>query len=176
MGMNMKSVLLVSLLMVSALVAAQAQTDEAPDSLASEVEDLKKAIVQLNRDLFILEQDLLFPSSTQVAVYLSVDVGHFFQLDAVELKVDAETVTHYLYTERQVDALHRGGVQRLFVGNVNQGSHELTAVFTGIGPESRPYKRAVSLTFDKSARAAAVELSILDSPARQQPEFVATVL
>ncbi|RDV28238.1 hypothetical protein DXV75_04285 [Alteromonas aestuariivivens] len=144
--------------------------------LAAEVEDLKKALIQLNRDLFILEQDLLFPSSTQVAVYLSMDVGHFFNLDSVEVKVDGDTVTHYLYTQRQVDALYRGGVQRLFVGNVNQGEHTLTAVFTGIGPESRPYKRAVTVEFDKSAKPAALELSIVDSSARQQPEFIATVL
>lgn len=60
-------------------------------------------------------------------MYLSLDVGVYFQLDAVELVIDDETATHYLYTERQVNALKRGGVQRLYMGNVNQGAHQLTA-------------------------------------------------
>ena len=144
--------------------------------LNTQIEDLKKALINLNRDLFILEEDLLFPSSTQVAVYLSLDVGVYFQLDAVELVIDDETATHYLYTERQVNALKRGGVQRLYMGNVNQGAHELTAFFIGIGPENRTYKRAVTLAFEKDDDAQAVELKITDSSAKHQPEFTATVL
>ncbi|WP_414829934.1 hypothetical protein [Alteromonas sp. H39] len=155
---------------------AQEDATSAPGTLESDIEDLKKALINLNRDLFILEQDLLFPSSTQVAVYLSVDTGAYFSLDAVELKIDDEEVTHYLYTDRQIDALHRGGIQRLFVGNVNQGEHELTAFFVGYGPEGRAYKRAVSLTFEKSGKPAALELRIRDEASKQQPEFTATVL
>lgn len=148
-----------------------------PDSdLAAEMETLKQALVNLNRDLFILEEDLLFPSSTQVAVYLSMDVGEYFKLDAVELKIDGKLATNYLYTDRQVNALYKGGVQRLFVGNINQGSREITAFFIGTGPENRPYKRAVTLEFEKEDEAATVELKIVDSTSKQQPTFLATLL
>jgi hypothetical protein len=148
-----------------------------PDSdLAAEMETLKQALVNLNRDLFILEEDLLFPSSTQVAVYLSMDVGEYFKLDAVELKIDGDLATHYLYTDRQVNALYKGGVQRLFVGNVNQGTREISAFFIGTGPEDRPYKRAVTLEFDKDDEAATVELKIVDSTSKQQPTFSAILL
>jgi hypothetical protein len=148
-----------------------------PDSdLAAEMETLKQALVNLNRDLFILEEDLLFPSSTQVAVYLSMDVGEYFKLDAVELKIDGKLATNYLYTDRQVNALYKGGVQRLFVGNINQGSREITAFFIGTGPENRPYKRAVTLEFEKEDEAATVELKIVDSTSKQQPTFSATLL
>jgi len=148
-----------------------------PDSdLAAEMETLKQALVNLNRDLFILEEDLLFPSSTQIAVYLSMDVGEYFKLDAVELKIDGKLATHYLYTDRQVNALYKGGVQRLFVGNINQGSREITAFFIGTGPENRPYKRAVTLEFEKDDEAATVELKIVDSTSKQQPTFSATLL
>ena len=81
-------------------------------SLAEEIQDIKKLTLELNRDLFILEEELLFPSNTQIAVFLSLDVGEFFALDAVKLSVDGVVVTNYLYTDRQLDALHRGGVQR----------------------------------------------------------------
>lgn len=159
-------------------LSASAQTEQADSTqpLATQIEDLKKALINLNRDLFVLEQDLLFPSSTQVAVYLSVDVGAYFKLDAVELKIDDEPVTHYLYTARQIDALQRGGVQQLYIGNIGQGEHEITAFFTGYGPESRPYKRGVTLTFEKNAKPAALELSIKDSTSKQQPEFIAKAL
>ncbi len=140
-------------------------------TLADDVESLQQQLIELNRDLFILEEDLLFPSSTQLAVYLSVDAGQLFRLDAVELKINDEQVTHYLYTERQVDALARGGVQRLYIGNINQGEHQLSAFMVGIGPENREYKRAVSVTFNKDSDAKAVELQILDDSRSEQPEF-----
>ena len=171
-----------NLLMLLALVFAAVLTSaakplraEAP-VVSDKIENLKKELIALNRDLFILEEDLLFPTSTQVAVFLSMDVGKYFQLDAVELKLDDESVSHYLYTARQVNALHRGGMQRLFVGNVGQGEHQLTAFFTGIGPENRPYKRGVNLKFEKTSDAKALELQIVDSTASQQPEFKAVEL
>ncbi len=68
--------------------------------------------MDLNRDLFILEEELLFPANTQVAVFVSLDVGEFFALDALELKLDGKQVSSYLYTEREVEALHRGGVSQ----------------------------------------------------------------
>jgi hypothetical protein len=144
--------------------------------LAAQIETLKQAMINLNRDLFILEEDLLFPSSTQVAVYLSMDVGEYFALDAVEIRLDSEVKTYYLYTARQVNALYRGGVQRLYVGNVNQGKHQLTAYFVGIGPKKREYKRAVSIDFEKGEDPVAIELSVVDSTTKQQPLFNATKL
>ena len=78
------------------------------DSVDLDVQTLKKELVDLNKDLFKLEEELLYPASTQVAVFVSVDVGTFFALDSVTLKVDDKEVTNYLYTEREVQALHQG--------------------------------------------------------------------
>lgn len=153
-------------------------TNQAEDQseLAEEIESLRQAMVALNRDLFILEEDLLFPSSTQVAVYLAMDIGEYFALDSVELKINGEVVTTYLYTERQVSALYRGGVQRLYLGNVAQGEHTLTAFLIGIGPENREYKRGVSIDFSKTDEPVAIELEVIDSTTKQQPIFNAQVL
>jgi hypothetical protein len=146
-----------------------------PASLDVQMEDIKQALVELKRDLVVLEEDLLFPASSQVAVFLSMDLGDFFALDAVTLKVNGKEVTHHLYTEKQVDALFRGGVQRLFVGNVKQGSNRVTAFFTGRGPSGRDYRRAATVEFEKTFEPAYIELKITDSTAKYQPEFVATV-
>ncbi|MFC3121462.1 hypothetical protein [Agaribacter flavus] len=150
--------------------------NETDSSLLDEIESLRQAMVELNRDLFILEEDLLFPASTQIAVYVAIDIGEYFVLDAVELRIDDQVVTHYLYTERQVKALGRGGVQRLYVGNIAQGDHQITAYFIGEGPEQREYKRAVSIDVSKGEDPLALELRITDSSTKQQPEFSAKLL
>jgi hypothetical protein len=147
----------------------------APVALDSDLERIKKDLLKLKRDLVILEEDLLFPASSQVAVFLSMDIGELFQLDAVTVKLNGKEVAHHLYTERQVDALYRGGVQKLFVGNVKQGQNRLTAFFTGRGPSGRDYRRAATVEFDKSFEPAFVELAISDSGASYQPEFTAAV-
>lgn len=152
-------------------------TDDATESetfrtLDEEVQDLKKLAVDLNRDLFLLEEELLFPASTQVAIFVSMDVGEFFALDSVQLELDGDDVTNYLYTDREVEALHRGGVQRLYIGNVRAGEHELVAVFTGEGPHERDYRRAAALEFEKGIGPKYVELTISDRENKQQPEFL----
>jgi hypothetical protein len=140
-------------------------------SIDEDTQQLKKEVVDLNRDLFVLEEELLFPANTQVAVYLSMDVGEFFALDSVTLKIDNKEVTNYLYTPREVDALLKGGVQRIYLGNLKVGNHELVAFFAGKGPDNRDYRRGASLKFDKSIGAKYLELKIEDRQRKMQPEF-----
>jgi hypothetical protein len=140
-------------------------------SLDEDTQQLKKDVVDLNRDLFVLEEELLFPANTQVAVYLSMDVGEFFALDSVTLKIDNKEVINYLYTPREVDALLKGGVQRLYLGNLKVGNHELVAFFSGKGPDNRDYKRGASIKFDKSIGAKYLELKVEDRQRKMQPEF-----
>ena len=141
-------------------------------TLDEDAQDLKKQVLDLNRDLFLLEEELLFPSNTQTAVFISMDVGEFFGLDSVELKIDDKDVANYLYTEREAEALLKGGVQRLFIGTLKAGEHELVAVFTGQGPHTRDYRRAASLVFEKGIGPKYIELTISDRETKQQPEFV----
>ena len=151
---------------------AHAESSGEIRSVDQDVQALKKELISLNRDLFKLEEELLYPASTQVAVFLSVDVGTYFGLDSVTLKLDDKEVANYLYTEREVEALHRGGVQRLFLGNLKNGEHELVALFVGQGPHERDYRRGTSVKFEKSIGAKYVELKISDRQAALRPEFV----
>lgn len=141
-------------------------------TLDDRVQALKKEVKSLNRDLFILEEELLFPSSTQVAVFLSIDVGEFFKLDSVQLKIDDKVVANHLYTKRELGALKRGGVQRLYIGNVKSGEHELIATFRGPGPNNREYRRGTTVQFKKGSAAKFMELKIVDVTQKLQPEFV----
>lgn len=146
--------------------------DDEAKMLDDKVQALKKEVMQLNRDLFVLEEELLFPTSTQVAVFLSTDVGNFFRLDSVELKLDDKVVQNYLYTKQEVEALSRGGVQKLWVGNIKKGKRELVAVFRGPGPNGREYKRGTSFEFEKGSGTKYIELKITDKSQKLQPEFV----
>jgi hypothetical protein len=152
--------------------AAPAETPAADTrGLDQEIQGLKKDVVDLNKDLFVLEEELLFPANTQVAVFLSMDVGDFFSLDSVQLKIDQKEVINYLYTPREVEALLKGGVQRLYVGNLKVGAHELVAFFNGKGPSERAYKRGASVKFEKGVGAKYLELKIDDRQRKLQPEF-----
>ena len=159
---------------VAAVSQAEAETASRDKfrSLDQDVQALKKEVLDLNRDLFLLEEELLFPANSQVAFFISMDVGEYFALDSVNLKIDGKEVANYLYTEREVDALVRGGVHRVHMANLKTGEHELIAVFTGKGPNARDYRRGATLTFEKGIGAKYMELEITDRVKKQQPEFV----
>jgi hypothetical protein len=152
--------------------ASAAAGEPAPTgSLDDRVQQTKADVIRLNRDLLVLEEELLFPANTQVAVFVSMDVGLLFDLDSVQVKLDDKVVTTYLYTPLEVQALHRGGVQRVYLGDLKAGPHEIVAFFTGKGPHDRDYKRAATIKFDKSTEPKYIELQIKDVQQKLQPEF-----
>jgi hypothetical protein len=152
---------------------APAATEPPADTRALDetVQDLKKDVVDLNKELFVLEEELLFPANTQVAVFVSMDIGEFFALDSLSLKIDNKEVANYLYTPREAEALLKGGVHRVYLGNLKVGEHQLVAFFEGKGPNSRDYKRGANLKFEKGVGAKYLELKITDRQRRAQPEF-----
>lgn len=152
--------------------AGAAAADGNFKSLDQEVQSLKKDVLDLNRELFVLEEELLFPANTQVAVFVSMDVGEFFALDSVTLKLDNKEVANYLYTEREAQALLKGGVHRVYIGNLKAGPHELIALFTGQGPNTRDYRRGATIKLEKGVGAKYLELKISDRAAKAQPEFI----
>jgi hypothetical protein len=158
-----------------AVAPAGAQSESEPPAdtraLDETVQDLKKDVVDLNRELFVLEEELLFPANTQVAVFVSMDIGEFFALDSLSLKIDNKEVANYLYTPREAEALLKGGVHRVYLGNLKVGEHQLVAFFSGKGPNERDYKRGANLKFEKGVGAKYLELKITDRQRRAQPEF-----
>jgi hypothetical protein len=151
--------------------AAPAPAASSAASLDGRIQDLKGDVIRLNRDLLVLEEELLFPANTQVAVFVSMDVGKMFELGSVQVKLDDKVVANYLYTPLEVKALHRGGVQRVFLGNLKAGEHQIVAVFTGGGPHFRDYKRGATVKFDKTTDPKYIELQIKDNTGKLQPEF-----
>lgn len=155
----------------AAAAPAASAASAAGGSLDTRVQETKGDVIRLNRDLLVLEEELLFPANTQVAVFVSMDVGKLFELESVQIKLDEKVVANYLYTPLEVKALHRGGVQRLYLGNLRSGTHEIVAFFTGGGPHFRDYKRGATVKFDKGTEPKYIELQIKDLSGKMQPEF-----
>ena len=147
------------------------RTSPKETSLDADIEALKKEVLSLNRDLFILEEDLLFPANTQFSVFLSMNAGALFSLDSIQLKIDDKNIANHLYTERELAALKRGGVQRLYIGNLPSGEHEVVITFTGIGPKGRDYRLGESIVIEKTTEPQFVEFIVLDDTGKEQPQF-----
>lgn len=139
--------------------------------LDNEVAQYRKDVLEINKNLLLMEEELLFPADTQVAIFVSLDVGKFFVPDSVTLKLDGKTVDSHLYTDKEVRALMNGAIQKIHTANVKNGTHELTAFVTGAGPNGREYRRAVTLNLDKGHGRQFVQLKIEDDTAAQQPTF-----
>ncbi len=165
--------MLYSSLLLLASIPAPAQ--QAATELQKSIQDLKKEVLKLNRNLFILEEDLLFPANTQFSVFLSVDSGKLFDLDSVQVKIDNKVIANHLYTDRELAALKRGGIQRLYIGNLPSGPHEIIALFIGKGPSGRDYRRGETINIEKGSEPQFVELQLIDDPGKEQPLFQAKI-
>ena len=149
--------------------AANASSEVA--RISRDIQLLKSDVISLNKDLRAMEERLLFPSHTRYSVFVSLTSGQFFTLESIKLKLDARFVSTHVYSEKQRQALLRGGVHKLFVTNLSEGKHTATAFITGIGPGGRAYKRAVELAFEKDSSSQYLEIAISDDATAQEPTF-----
>ncbi len=123
--------LVISFLSLSA-VAAEVSKEQIK-GLDEQVQDIKKDVLELTSELSLLEEKLLFPSNTQVSLFVSLSGDKDFILDSVQIKMDNKVVAQYLYTFKELEALKAGGVQRIYTGNIKTGDHALVASFIGRG-------------------------------------------
>src|SRR5215831_15675821 len=86
--------------------------------LDEQIQDIKSDSLRMAAELSQLEEKLLYPSGTQVAIFVELSKGDTMRLDAVRLQIDGQLVAHYIYSAKELQALRKGGVQRIYVGNV----------------------------------------------------------
>lgn len=118
-------------------INAEVVTKEQIKGLDEQVQDIKKDVLAISAELNQLEEKLIYPSDTQLAFFVSVEKGSDFQPDAIKIKLNDKDVAHYIYSYKEVEAMHRGGVQRVFVGNVRSGEHKLVVDVIGKDGGSR---------------------------------------
>lgn len=149
-------------------LAAQDVSREQIKGLDEQVQDIKKDVLNLSSELARLEEKLLFPSNTQVSLFIAMNQGDDFRLDSVQLKLDNKVVAQHLYTFRELEALQQGGVQRLYTGNIKTGEHELVVSFIGKAPAGGEYRRSASYKVIKEAGPKFVEIRIAGPDSTEQ--------
>lgn len=140
-------------------------------TLEGEVQELKNEIIELNKELAILEEDILTPVSSQTALFLSLDKGNFFSLDGLKVEIDGKVVGHHLYTKNELSALKKGAIQRVLTENLTPGDHEIVIILSGYSIDGRDIKQAASYKFYKPNSKKYIELAIIDDTETQKAQF-----
>ncbi len=161
-------VILFFLSLFSAGVSAAEVTQEQIKGLDEQVQDIKKDVLELTSELTRLEEKLLFPSNTQVALFVSIAGDEDFVLDSMQIKLNNKIVAQHLYTFKEIQALRAGGVQRIYTGNIKTGDHQLVASFIGRAKSGNAYQRSENFTVTKAVGPKFVEIQISGSDASDQ--------
>lgn len=158
----MSRVIPVVILLLVQSLGALAQTDsrEQMRSLDEQVQEIKSDVLGIAAELGTLEERLLFPSNTQLAVFVGLANGDPFRLDAVQIQIDGELAAHYIYSFKELEALQDGGVQRIYTGNVTTGDHELFVSVSGKSASGREFTNTERFTFNKGINPRLVELTL----------------
>jgi len=141
-------------------IAVLAQQDKAAHGLDEQVQEIKSDVLGIAAELNQLEEKLLYPSGTQVAVFVSLVKGDPMRLDAVRIQIDGKLVAHYIYSFKELEALRKGGVQRLYVGNVATGDHQLDVLVDGKLDGGADFSRTEHFNFRKEVKPKLVGLTL----------------
>jgi hypothetical protein len=140
---------------------AQQQDDQQQmRGLDEQVQEIKSDVLGIAEELSRLEEKLLYPSGTQVAIFVALADGERMRLDAVRLQIDGQLVAHYIYSAKELEALRKGGVQRIYVGNVATGDHQLEVLVDGKLEGGKDFNRTQSFAFRKEVKPALVGLTL----------------
>jgi len=137
--------------------------------LDEQVQQTKSDVLSIAAELNQLEEKLLYPSGTQVAIFVALAKGDELRLDAVRLQIDGQLVAHYIYSAKELEALRKGGVQRIYVGNVPTGDHKLNVLVDGKLKSGGDFNRTEHFTFHKEVKPKLVELTVAGPGAGSTP-------
>ncbi len=147
---------LVLLTLVSVLLAGPASSEELSGdnmkSLDGQVQEIKSDVLDIASELQNLEERLLYPTGTQLAIFVAVEEDRPFRLDAVQIEIDGELATHHIYSFTELEALQKGGVQRAFTGNVVTGAHEMRVTVMGKTDGGEDFSRSENFSFSKGVK------------------------
>ncbi len=144
-----RSVILALIAAFPLAVFAQDISGDDMRSLDGQVQEIKSDVLSIASELDNLEERLLYPSNTQVALFVALAEGETFRLDAVQVEIDGELATHHIYSYKELEALQKGGVQRVYTGNVPTGDHQLTVTVMGKLKNGQDLNQSDSFVFAK---------------------------
>jgi hypothetical protein len=150
----------ISVLVLSVAASGQEISREQIKGLDEQVQEIKSDVLSIAAELNQLEEKLLYPSNTQVVVFVSLASGETFRLDSVEIQLDGKPVAHHLYTYKELEALQKGGVQRIYAGNVRSGEHDLRVSVIGKTGGGTDFEKSKRFTVIKDVGPRIVEISL----------------
>ena len=142
--------------------AATAQDISRDDmrSLDGQVQEIKSDVLSIASELGNLEERLLYPSNTQVALFVAIEDDDDFRLDAVKIEINGELATHHIYSYKELEALQKGGVQRIYTGNVPTGDHQLTVSMIGKLKNGTEFNKTDQFSFAKGVEPKALGITL----------------
>lgn len=158
-----RALLIVTIFGFSTAVTAEEVSKEQIKGLDEQVQDIKKDVLAISTDLNLLEEKLLYPSNTQVSLFVSLSSDDGFRLDSVEIELDGKAVAHHIYSFKELEALRSGGMQRIYTGNVRTGEHELKVGFIGKTSLGSEFRKVESYQFKKGVGPGLVEIKLAGS-------------
>ena len=150
----------VAMLMVSVSARAETVSKEQIKGLDEQVQEIKSDVLAIAAELNSLEERLLYPSNTQVSVFVSLKADDAFLLDSLELRMNGEAVAYHLYSYKELEAFKNGGVQRIYTGNLSSGKHEVQVTMLGKSKGGSDLNYSESFWIEKSVRPKAVEINL----------------
>lgn len=145
---------------LAAEVNAQEASREELRSLDEQVQEIKSDVLGIASELNNLEERLLFPSNTQVSVFIELEEGEKLRLDAVQVELDGELASHHIYSFKELVALQKGGVQRVYTGNVATGGHTIRVRMTGKRANGEDFEFEDRFSFDKGVEPKALGVTL----------------
>lgn len=166
-----KTILFAVLMVVAMQLAAHAKeaSKEQIKGLDEQIQEIKSDVLGIAEELNQLEEKLLYPSGTQIAVFLSMAGGEKFRLDAVDINLGGKPVAHYLYTFKELEALQEGGVQLIYTGNIQTGEHDMQVTLIGKMKSGEDYRRTDSFKVVKDVGPKIVELTLAGPGSSEKP-------
>ena len=129
-------------------------------SLDGQVQEIKSDVLSIASELNNLEERLLYPSNTQVAVFVAIEQDEDFRLDAVQVMINGELATHHIYSFKELEALQKGGVQRIYTGNIATGNHEISITMNGKLKNGKDFSESGNFTFAKGVEPKALGITL----------------
>jgi hypothetical protein len=152
--------LALSICVSSSRVVAQDNSREQMRSLDEQVQEVKSDVLGIAAELSHLEERLLYPSNTQVSVFVSLAEGETLQLDSVQVQIDGALVAHHIYSFKELEALQKGGVQRIYTGNIPTGEHQLEVAVAGKLSSSGDFSESETFSFSKDVEPKLVGITL----------------
>jgi hypothetical protein len=141
-------------------VCAQDISGEELRSLDGQVQEIKSDVLDIASELNNLEERLLYPTNTQFSVFVAIAEDESIRLDSLQIEIDGELATHHIYSFQELEALQKGGVQRIYTGNIVTGSHELSVTMMGKLENGKDFSASDNFAFAKDIKPKALGLTL----------------